>query len=140
METRTYEEVVLKPIRRMVATHLSPEVMESFKLEIRDMPEMFGKQVTMLVDLPVEVMKEYRGISECKIPDTWFDHFRNQYFPNFLARRFPIKTCTIEIPYRVEIDAVYPKLPMSFKNHGGIKFASIPSPSYRSEIRTDLDD
>lgn len=124
----TKTEIVLGQLRRYVAQYLSPELTEGFRMEVRDMVEMLGKQVVLLVDLPKEPLKVVEGLSRFEFPLTWFDHLRNSHFPRFLTGRWPIRYKTHETPYKVEVGAVYPKLPMAFPKYGGdIRFYDIKS-------------
>lgn len=120
--TVTAREVVLGPLRRYCAAVFSPETLESLQVELRDMPERFGKQMTAMLDLPMEPIKEVTETTSYKTPLTWFDHLRAEHFPDFLVRKWPIRWKTLEIPVTIKIGAVYPQLPMNFKKAGPIRY------------------
>lgn len=118
----TTKEVILEPLRRYCAYQFSPETLSSLKVEMRDIPERVGKQLTAMLDLPMEPLKEVTETTRYTVPETWFDHLRAEHWPNFLTRNWPIRWKTIEIPVTIKIGAVYPQLPVAFKNAGPIHY------------------
>lgn len=115
-------EVILEPLRRYCALVFSPETLESLSLDIQNMPGRIGKQLTAMLDLPMEPLKEVTETTSYKTPLTWFDHLRAEHFPRFLAIKWPIRWNTMEIPVTIKIGAVYPELPMNFKKAGPIRY------------------
>lgn len=124
------DEIVLTQLRRVAAQYVSPEVLSSLRLEVSDLVGMIGKQIVALIDLPKEACTTVKGATTYEFPDTWFDHFRLRYFPRFLTSHFPINYRTIEVPFEVEVGAVYPRLPKVFSDYGGdMRFYEITRPS-----------
>lgn len=50
------------------------------------------------------IWKEHLGTEEIEIPNTWWDHFKQDYFPEWLLERFPVKY----IKFKYEFDLLYP--------------------------------
>jgi hypothetical protein len=132
LDNRT--EVKLRQLRRYISEFFSEEVLSTLTIESEHLIDRFGQRLTALIDLPMEPLKTCREVARCEVPKGWFDHLRNEHFPNLFARRWPINYKTIEIPVEIEIGAVYPKLPEVFPRYGGnIRYVSLPKIAVYSE-------
>jgi len=120
--------IVIKKWRRCLSEYVSGEVLSSFPVDIEKLFDGFGQRLTAMIDLPYEPLKEVSSIARCEVPLTWFDHLRGSVCPRFLSRYCPIRFKTIEIPVRIEVGAVYPKLPKFFPPQSeSMRFVSRPT-------------
>jgi hypothetical protein len=70
----------------------------------------------ILIDLRLDLLKEFiepdvKNINiELEIPKTWFQHFKEDYFPKWLLEKFPVKYKGKTFCYKVSVDNIYPNL------------------------------
>ncbi len=74
---------VLEKLRARIEVVVSPAVLAQGKLTVADLlsKSLAGKIYTYIVDLPMEPLQTF----DIWVPKTWFDHFRSECFPVFLA-------------------------------------------------------
>lgn len=118
--TNSIQEVVLTRLRRECSMAISPEILESAGIILRDVPDKFARVITAFVDLPLEPLEEFVDTASFRTPKTWFDHFKIRFFSDYLLMRFPPQWHTETQVIRVKVGAVYPKLPEVFKKYGDV--------------------
>ena len=115
MEEEFRKDLILIIRKKYLSAYISNEVGETFEMKLRETIDYFGKTLAIMFSVPEEPLKTVSEIAKCEVPKTWIDHLRNDHFPRFLIRKFPIKFKVIEIPVEIEVGAVYPKLKQTFK-------------------------
>ena len=86
----------------------------SFEAEVRDQIGYMGKVVMLATNLPSEHLEEFTADCSYKVPCSVWQHFKQQYLPKWVTKRFPVIYKTIQRDVVVTCKAVYPKLPSQF--------------------------
>lgn len=119
-------EITLTYLKQYIATFLTdfPQMSHSLEIVVRDVAERMGKELVAMVNLPEEHLKTVEDYATFQTPKTWFQHFKNDHFPLWLLRKFPVKYHEEKIKVVLKVGAVYPQLPEVFpKNLGTIRYA-----------------
>lgn len=113
--------VVLERLRMYASKHVTGQMLKTMTLSTR--LGIFDELVTELVAevLAEEVDNRSKEVS-FEVPATWWDHFKRDYFPDWLLYKFPIKQKTLSKTVTFRRLATYPKLPHVYPNTGDIKY------------------
>ena len=68
-----------------------------------------GLLVRFVTDVLVRPGEEETELLSFAVPATWWQHLKQDVFPAWLLRRFPVRTTTLERRIRYRIDATYPQ-------------------------------
>ncbi len=92
-EARDFERVTLEKLRIGLRQYMSPEVMAELSIDASS-DLIAGQMVTALRGFvwsnQIHVERQTTAV-----PATWWDHFKDTFFPDWLRRRMPIRTQTI---------------------------------------------
>ena len=94
-ERSNLEALTLEKIRFGVRTQMSAELIDSMDLKI--LPGMLADMFTGNLQAFMWGNQITSTTQETAVPTTWWDAFKEVYFPNWLLDRFPMKTTTIII-------------------------------------------
>jgi hypothetical protein len=109
-------QLMLEKVRVLSQERLSGQLLADLNFEsYRD--DILGDLVLRLSSyvMAEETNKIKRSLS---YPSNWWQMFKQQYFPEWLKEKFPVKTKTKS--WTVRVMATYPKLPQVFKDQKAV--------------------
>jgi len=112
------EKILLHKIKCVALAHLSREVVEDMKLDLKGaVSEMLVMQ--LIAKIYTEDVETIPEIARISYPANWWEHFRQTYLPAWILSRWPIKQRTIVRRADVTKFAAYPKLPAAMNGKQG---------------------
>ncbi len=85
--------LTLEKLKIRARAHISNTVLEDMKIEM--LSDFLADSFVANLRAFVWSNQITHEIRETAIPATWWDAFKEAYFPNWLEQRFPIRTTTI---------------------------------------------
>ena len=81
--------LVLEKIRVALAMHVSPEVLEAADISLR--ADSIAGHVLANFEMWLWSNTIHKETQVTYVPETWWDGFKQAYFPEFLKRRFRVR-------------------------------------------------
>ena len=107
------ETAILHKIRMGLSVSMPKSVLDSFSVGIAPLHNFCEDLVVSIRWQMASMEEEISTSNPIYIPSRPIDHFRQRYFPKFLARRYPIKLTKIDKLTQVRNTFIYPNLPIT---------------------------
>ncbi len=101
------EAIALEMVRRAVTMKLVdyPFMQSRLEVVVQDLVAEMAKAITVFTDMPREHLKTVTDVATFKTPATWWQFFKESYFPEWLKAKFPVKWH--EEIMEVKVDSIY---------------------------------
>ena len=80
-----------------------------------------GQLISLLVKMPCERLPDQSDSVEMIYPTSWWQMFKDRFYPKWLLKWFPVKTESVTLTTKVSLKAVYPELPLIMPDCGRYK-------------------
>ena len=110
-ETIKTEEILLHLLKSEADVVFDGHAIESFKLDSNYSPILRAFVYRLHTMIPAENMKEEIHVVSVEYPDGWWNAFKEQYFPKYILKRFPVKYATKRDTVKFTAYMLYPRLP-----------------------------
>lgn len=113
------KELILEKIKLGCSNQLHKLLIEDMKLD--EYYDVLSQSVIQCFTTWVwaEEIENRKKTVNFDVPASWFQHFKQQFFPNFLLKHFPVKKTRLEATVRFRRLACYPQLPLVLKGTQG---------------------
>lgn len=116
------KEIFLEWLRVQSRFHIPSQVLRTLKIEKQEdflYNEMAFRLSAMI---PAEKLRDETHTVTFQSPKTWWQHFKKQYVPAWLLKRFPVKYQIQQRNFEVKTYALYPELPIALPDdkHGNM--------------------
>ena len=109
MKKEKVEELVLEQLRFGTQILIPQAVIDNAKVDAEFNAMMGGWLVTLRSFVWGEGVQADTYTVEFTFPATWWQHFKAKHFPEWLKKKFPVKTETLKRHIAIERKAVFPK-------------------------------
>jgi hypothetical protein len=120
-----YDEIKLKLLRSEVSEQFSGVALQQLKVDkhINYITDGIIYKVSTLI--PAEDIKTEKHTITITYPDGWWQAFKEEYFSNWLKKKFPVRYVNKKETVTFEAYAIYPKLPIVMPKCGEHRFITI---------------
>ncbi len=120
----TTKNIVLERLKRAASSSFNGLALDS--LTLNSYQDLVMDRLVYIVEheLPAEELENRSKTLNISYPSTWWQMFKEQYFPIWLKERFPIEMKRVSKKYTFRKLATYPKLPLVFPEAGPIVYRS----------------
>lgn len=112
-DTQTFEEIELQWEQYAVVNRIREDIPNA-QLDCY----RYANIDALFAKLSAYVLKEeFEPVTETltqSIPATWWQHFKRDHFPNWLVRRFPVRTIALTATLTCVPKAIYPRAKIKF--------------------------
>jgi hypothetical protein len=130
-----YDRVTLDIIQQTVKFHLDKYDIHNLTTHIYDDPMLNAKIVQIVRRIASEKLEEIEVRAEATIeyPATWWEHFKERWYPEWLKRKFPVKydLKTETNITKADVMAFYPNVSLPEHAHY-IQFARLKETNLRN--------
>lgn len=111
------EEILLKKCQMVFEQYLSPKQVEQIILQPPE--QVYGKLLFRIEREFFGERKQEEVEVQFQFPASWWQHFKQRWFPDWLLKRYPIVMKNHVGKYRVDAQFYFPDLPIQH-NHPGL--------------------
>jgi len=104
------ETLTLEKLRIVAVKILDGNALRDMRITLRPATYADELMLTLSTYLSGERLKEEEHIFNCSYPATTWQHFKQQFFPSWLEKKFPVKQKTETQSVKFIQYAVFPKM------------------------------
>jgi len=112
-----YDELILEKVRIGLSEYISKEQILNFNIEI------IGDNLTDSIIFKIrgflmgEKLREEKRNWRVSYPSSWWQMLKEQYFPKWLLKKYPVKYTIKKRKVTFKVYEVYPKLPIAIPKY-----------------------
>lgn len=116
------KDVTLERLKVTVQKVLTGHVLMTTELESCRNEVINDLVFRLKAELMAEKLEDRKQTVTFEFPKSWWQHFKQEYFPKWLLNRFPVKLTSCEKTVIFKRYATYPELPVVFPETGRVVF------------------